>query len=70
MSKSAFQALVAQVTSTIAGHAVDSSLRDLLQAKFPPKNAYAKAKVLPLDQLAAQADNTKKRWEKEIEGGR
>jgi putative spermidine/putrescine transport system substrate-binding protein len=41
-----------------------------LQAKFPPKSAYAKAKVLPLDQLAAQADSTKKRWEKEIEGGR
>ena len=41
-----------------------------LQAKFPPKSAYAKAKVLPLDQLAAQADGIKKRWEKEIEGGR
>lgn len=36
MSKSAFQALVAQVTSAIAGHAVDSDLRALLQAKFPP----------------------------------
>lgn len=41
-----------------------------LQAKFPPKSAYAKTKVLPLDQLAAGADNIKKRWEKEIEGGR
>jgi len=37
LSKSAFQALVAQVTSTIAGHAVGSSLRDLLQASFPPE---------------------------------
>ena len=36
MPKSAFQALVAQVTSAITGHAVDSSLRDLLHAKFPP----------------------------------
>jgi putative spermidine/putrescine transport system substrate-binding protein len=45
---------------------LDSSL----QAKFPPKSAYSRAKVLPLDQLAAQADSTKKRWEKEIEGGR
>ncbi len=42
----------------------------VLQAKFPPKSAYAKAKVLPLDQLADQADAIKKRWEKEIEGGR
>jgi putative spermidine/putrescine transport system substrate-binding protein len=41
-----------------------------LQAKFPPKSAYLKAKVLPLDQMAAQADTIKKRWEKEIEGGR
>ena len=41
-----------------------------LQAKFPPKSAYAKAKVIPLDQMAAQADQIKKRWEKEIEGGR
>jgi putative spermidine/putrescine transport system substrate-binding protein len=45
-------------------------LNPSLQAKFPPKSAYAKAKVLPLDQLAAQADSTKKRWEKEVEGGR
>ncbi|CAH2031969.1 extracellular solute-binding protein [Trichlorobacter ammonificans] len=41
-----------------------------LQAKFPPKSAYAKAKVIPLDRMAAQADNIKKRWEREIEGGR
>jgi putative spermidine/putrescine transport system substrate-binding protein len=41
-----------------------------LQAKFPPKGAYAKAKVIPLGQMAAQADQIKKRWEKEIEGGR
>jgi len=41
-----------------------------LQAKFPPKGAYAKAKVIPLDQMAAQADSIKKRWETEIEGGR
>jgi putative spermidine/putrescine transport system substrate-binding protein len=39
-----------------------------LQAKFPPKSAYKKTKVIPLDQLAAQADGIKKRWEKEIEG--
>ena len=37
MPKSAFQALVAQVTSAITGHAVDDSLRDLLQARFPPE---------------------------------
>ena len=42
----------------------------LLRAKFPPKSSYAKAKTLPLDQLAVQADGIKKRWEKEIEGGR
>ena len=41
-----------------------------LAAKFPPKEAYAKAIALPLDQMAAQADAIKKRWEKEIEGGR
>ena len=35
MSKSAFQALVAQVTSSIAGHPVDASLQGLLAAKFP-----------------------------------
>lgn len=45
-------------------------LEPALQAKFPPKSAYAKARVLPLDQLATQADGLKKRWEKEIEGGR
>ena len=36
MPKSAFQALVAQVTSAIAGHAVDGALRDRLQVQFPP----------------------------------
>jgi putative spermidine/putrescine transport system substrate-binding protein len=41
-----------------------------LQAKFPPKSAYAKAKVIPLDQMAVHADSIKKRWEKEIESGR
>ena len=35
MSKSAFQALVAQVTSAIAGKPVDADLRDYLQATFP-----------------------------------
>lgn len=45
-------------------------LNATLQAKFPPKSAYAKAKVIPLDQMAAQADTIKKRWEKEIEGSR
>lgn len=43
-------------------------LAPALQAKFPPKKAYAKAKVVPLGQMAAQADYVKKRWEKEIEG--
>lgn len=38
MSKSAFQALVAQVTSAIAGRPVDSDLRDVLQATFPPES--------------------------------
>ena len=41
-----------------------------LQAKFPPKSAYAKAKVISQDQMATHADSIKKRWEKEIEGGR
>lgn len=43
MSKSAFQALVAQVTSTIAGRPLDSDLRDLLQASFPPEGEVFKA---------------------------
>lgn len=43
MSKSAFQALVAQVTSTIAGQAVAPRLRDLLQAEFPPGGEVFKA---------------------------
>ena len=43
MSKSAFQALVAQVTSVIAGQPLDSSLRDLLQVKFPPEGAVFQA---------------------------
>lgn len=40
-----------------------------LREKFPSKAAYAKAKVLPLGEQAAQADAIKKRWEREIEGG-
>ncbi|MBI3444896.1 MAG: DUF4863 family protein [Magnetospirillum sp.] len=36
MSKTAFQALVAQVTSSISGLPVESSLRAVLDAKFPP----------------------------------
>lgn len=35
MSKSAFKALVAQVTSSIAGLPVDASLREVLNARFP-----------------------------------
>jgi putative spermidine/putrescine transport system substrate-binding protein len=41
-----------------------------LAAKFPPASAYAKAKTLPLDQMAANADAVKARWVKEIKGSR
>ena len=43
MSKSAFQALVAQVTSAIAGHRLDSALRERLQSLFPPEGTVFKA---------------------------
>jgi hypothetical protein len=36
MPKTAFQALIAQVTTAIAGRPLDLALRDLLQAEFPP----------------------------------
>lgn len=41
-----------------------------LKAKFPPAEAYAKAALVPLDQMAANADAVKARWVKEIKGGR
>ncbi len=41
-----------------------------LKAKFPPAEAYAKSRNLPLAAMAAAADATKKRWQKDIEGGR
>lgn len=43
MSKSAFQALVAQVTSSIAGLPVDASLRDVLAERFPADGGVFKA---------------------------
>ena len=39
-------------------------------AKFPPASAYAKAKTLPLDLMAANADAVKARWVKEVKGSR
>ena len=43
MSKTTFQALVAQVTSSIAGLPVDGALRDVLAARFPPDGPLFKA---------------------------
>ncbi|ARJ66611.1 DUF4863 domain-containing protein [Magnetospirillum sp. ME-1] len=43
MSKSAFKALVAQVTSSIAGLPVDAGLRDVLNARFPEGGEVFKA---------------------------
>jgi hypothetical protein len=40
-----------------------------LQAKFPPSDAYAKAVVPSLADMATKADAIKKRWETEIENG-
>lgn len=37
-----------------------------LAAQFPPASAYAKTKVLPLTDMAGQADATKARWQKDI----
>ncbi len=37
-----------------------------VQSEFPPESAYAKAKTLPLDQMAANADAVKARWSKQI----
>ena len=37
-----------------------------LKAKFLPDQAYAKAKVIPLDEMATKADEVKRRWTKEI----
>lgn len=41
-------------------------LGDELQKQFPPNAAYAKAKMLPLAEMAARADAVKARWSKEI----
>ncbi len=41
-----------------------------LASKFPPASAYSKARTLPLDQMAANADAVKARWVKEIKGSR
>jgi putative spermidine/putrescine transport system substrate-binding protein len=41
-----------------------------LQAKFPPPDAYGKAVVPSLADMATKADAIKKRWETEIENGR
>jgi putative spermidine/putrescine transport system substrate-binding protein len=40
-----------------------------LKAKFPPSSAYARARDIPLMELAVHADALKKRWEREIESG-
>lgn len=37
-----------------------------LQKEFPPESSFAKAKTLPLAEMAAQADAVKARWSKEI----
>ena len=41
-----------------------------LKAKFPPAEAYAKAVLLPLDEMAANADAVKAHWSQEIKSGR
>ncbi len=41
-----------------------------LAAKFPPKSAYAKARTLPLAEMAEKADAVKARWLSEIKGSR
>jgi putative spermidine/putrescine transport system substrate-binding protein len=46
------------------------NLPGALQAKFPPREAYGKAVVPSLPDMAAKADAIKKRWETEIESGR
>jgi putative spermidine/putrescine transport system substrate-binding protein len=46
------------------------NLPGALQAKFPPREAYGKAVVPSLADMAAKADVIKKRWETEIESGR
>ena len=41
-----------------------------LRAQFPPEEAYAKARAIPLAEMAAQADSVKARWAKEVKGRR
>lgn len=41
-----------------------------LKAKFPPESAFAKARVIPLGEMSANADAVKARWTKEIRAGR
>jgi putative spermidine/putrescine transport system substrate-binding protein len=46
---------------------MDIDLPAALKAKFPPDSAYQKSIVPPLPEMAARADEVKKRWENEIE---
>jgi putative spermidine/putrescine transport system substrate-binding protein len=46
---------------------VDVRLAPELEAKFPPRDAYTKAIVPPLAEMAAQADAVKQRWAAEVE---
>ena len=41
-----------------------------LKAKFPPDAAYAKARVLPLKEMSDNADAVKRRWLRDVRGGR
>ncbi|HVT58208.1 MAG TPA: extracellular solute-binding protein [Thermoanaerobaculia bacterium] len=45
---------------------VKVQLSPALEKRFLPAEAYKKALVLPLDEMAARADSTKRRWLKEI----
>ena len=42
------------------------ALSPALQSQFLPESAYAKAVVIPLKEMAANADAVKARWVKEI----
>ena len=44
------------------------SLPDGLASRFPPRSAYAKARVPSLREMAARADAVKMRWEEEVLG--
>ncbi len=45
---------------------VKVELKPELTKEFPPDSAYAKAIVLPLEEMASQADQVKERWLKEV----